>query len=630
MLTKKQFIYSLLLPATCTAQLGLADEPIHDIDEVIVVGSRLQLNQQQLGSAITVLSAQDIQNIGAPYVSDVLRHVPGLAVSRTGPAGGLTQVRVRGSEANHVLVIIDGVEANSTNGEFDFSSLTTENIERIEVLRGPQSGVYGSNATAGVVNIVTANGGGQNTIDITVETGSLDLDKQSISLRGATGDIQGALSISHQSMAYNASEFGSERDKDENLNAFSKAQWQVNEYFRLSASGRYLFKDSDVDRQDFSGGPLQGFALDTAGLARTVEKSYQVAANWSLFDQAWSNTLSFDSSHFANESSSFSDSVADSGNKGSRKKLAFVSTYDFGEVNGYDQRASLFIENEKERYRNVYPFDASQVAEQDRQLDSVGLEYFINFNNTVSLTAALRQDSNDQFEDATTYRLSSRYNVSDNSNIHASIGTGVTNPSFFEQFGFVPGGYIGNPNLEPEEQSAWDLGWEQSWIDGQLQTDIIYFDSELENEIAGFTSPFNRTATSERSGIELSFSWQSQFGFALSGAYTYTDSSEDGVEELRRPENTLSLDGSIGALNNKLRINAGIVYNGEMIDTDFSTFLRATVDSYTLVNFSLNYEFSEQIETYLRVNNLFDQDYQEVIGFASPGVYGSAGIRFNF
>ena len=189
----------------------------------------------------------------------------------------------------------------------------------------------------------------------------------------------------------------------------------------------------------------------------------------------------------------------------------------------------------------------------------------------------------------------------------------------------------------PEESRGWDAGIEQSLFEGALVLDVTYFDADLENEIQSvFPTVVNAEGTSERSGIEFSLNYRPYPGTLLRGAYTYTDAEEPGGVEVRRPEHTGSLLVDQRLLDDRLAIGASIVYNGEQFDNDFRNFCvnfapeRTRIDAYTLVNLNVRYQVLDALEVYARVENLFDEDYEEVISYATPGRSAYAGLRFRF
>ncbi len=619
-----------------------------DMEEIIVVGSNFEIEKGQLGSAVTVVTSEMIDALATPYVSDVLRRVPGLAITRTGAGGGFTEVRIRGAEANHVLVIIDGVKVNDANGGFDFSSLVAANIDRIEILRGPQSGLYGSNATAGVINIISRNKQGMG-LDVSVEAGSLDYNRETIHAYAASERVSGKLQLLHQESAFDASIYSNaleDDDKDENNSLSGSVKFQLTDIFSVDAGIRYVDKESDVDGSGFFGTALQGVAVDTRGSATLEEKNYFAGINLSLMDGHLINRFSYDYTDRDNQSLTDAGLI-DFGDDNSRSKLALSSALIFPDVNNYSHQVAVFFEREKETHKQKTPeapgslmfFNPSQGVEKTRVLKGVGVEYRSDFADRLFLSLTARNDNNDAFEDESTYRFTSALWLGDETRMHASVGTGVTNPSFFEQFGFIPATFVGNPGLLPEKSFAWDLGLERIFLDGDFSVDLTYFKADLENEIVTAFDPFTFAATpqnsqldSDRSGVELSFQGNFLRNISLSGAYTYTNSQQNDQREVRRPQNTASLDIQYVLFDDRAKINFGALYSGTQLDNDFrmGSTGQSRLDSYLLLNVGASYQLSSVVNIFSSINNLLDEDYQEVISYQTPGRYFNLGLSLSF
>jgi vitamin B12 transporter len=617
---------SLLAPGR-----AFAEDEQHGRTEVIIVSaSATPLEAPKVGSAVTLVTADDLEVQGIQYAADALRHVPGVAVNRAGSFGALTQVRVRGAEGNHTLVLIDGVEvAGAASGEFDFSSLLAGGIERIEVLRGPQSGIYGANAMAGVVSVMTARGAGAGHVEVSAEAGSFGTTQVGLTARGGTEEVYGALTLtSRQTDGINTSQLGSEKDADDNTALFGRGTVEISDAFSLDGSFRMSDKESDTDGFDFSGGPNHGLSIDSADFSNTEDAQLAAGAQWSLRDGGWVTRL--DAAHFEGE---MEGGVDPFGSETTRDKVRLQTTLELGV--GSAQFLTAFVENEDETYRNTVPFDPSQAPELSRGILGIGLEYRAEVNERLFFSGALRDDDNEGFEDATTYRVTAAYLVGEGSTrLHGSYGTGVTNPTFFEQFGFIPGFFVGNPGLEPEEVTGWDVGVERFVAAGRMSFDITYFDADLENEIVdAFPSIANDAGTSKRSGIELALRGEATDRLSISATYTFTDAQDpDGTEEVRRPENTASLDLTYRL--ERATVYGGVIYNGAMLDDDFRDFFvnfaaeKSPVDAYTLVNIGAYFDVTERLELYGRVQNLFDEDYEEAIGYNTMGRAAFAGFRY--
>ena len=601
-------------------------------EEITVVASRLPVEMHKVGHSLTVLDRQRVSDIGYAYGADLFRFVPGVSVSRTGGYSGNTQLRLRGAEGNHVLVLVDGIDVSAAGtGEFDFSSLLSADIERIEVLRGPQSGLYGSNALAGVISIQTLRPEAGVQLNGSVEAGSDDARQGGVSVAGGSDRIRGRLSYTVRRTQFDVSgddAFGAEDDEDDNRTLSGQLIIDATEQLTFSILGRYTQRETDLDGFDFSGGPQQGLAIDNASESETDDLTLAANATLQLSEGRSVTRIGFERTDTESDGGTF-------GNEASRDQFKLDSSWRWDDQ--LKQQTTLFLQNERETFRNTYPFDPSQVPEQDRTLFGVGVEHRMALDEQLFVTATIRHDENDDFEDVTTWSVDASYLLpATDTRLHASYGKGVTNPTFFEQFGFTPGTFVGNPNLEPEASTGWDFGAEQSFFNGALQVDLTYFDADLENEIQSvFPSAENAAGESNRKGVELSIAFNPSSSTSIYGTYTYTDADEPAGQEVRRPEHTASLNLAQSLFDGRARIALNVIYNGEVLDNDFRNFFtngfmaeRTELDSYTLVNINASYQITDQLQAYVRAENVFDEAYQEVIGYATPGAAVFAGLRF--
>ncbi len=598
----------------------LTEIPDKDGD-IIAIGQRIgSTYADTMTSPVSVLTSTDIDARGQAYISELLRSIPGIAVNTSGPGGGLTQIRLRGSEANHVLVLIDGVEvANPAAGEFDFSGLRAEDVERIEVLRGEQSALYGSDAIGGVINIITRAGSTREGWRASVEAGSRDT---------LEGQISAVLPLGSASLSVNGNAFTTEGydisglngEKDGSKSRSLNVGLNQVEIGGISFSGKLGLSRLDVD---FDGDTdFDGRLNNTDGETTVKTDTTRIDARFELagFDHLVT-------SHMI-ETDTDTRGGFSSRSIGSRHGINWAAKRDFG-----NNSFTALAEAEHEKYK-IIPNFTEPGAEPDNWTYALAGDYRYN-SGPLSLTASARHDINDLFDDATTWRVGAGYAFEDfGGRIRGSIGTGVKNPSMIELFGFFPASrFTGNRDLKPETSLGYSLGYEHAF--GDFDISIDYFKSELEDEIttlfnADFTtSVVNLSTDSTRAGVELEARWQASDQFSLRGSATFLDSDQDGTEEIRRPD-FLASGSVIWDATDKLSLSAQIDHNGEQLDTDFATFQNVILDAFTLVGARANYDLTDNVTLSIRGENLFDEDYQEVVGYASPGraVYG--GLNLNF
>ncbi len=252
------------------------------------------------------------------------------------------------------------------------------------------------------------------------------------------------------------------------------------------------------------------------------------------------------------------------------------------------------------------------------------------------LTVSARQDFNDRFKDAFTWKLGGTYDLETiGGRLRASIGTGVKNPSLIELFGFFPeSNFVGNPDLKPEESLGYGFGYTQDLMGGDLKLSADYFRAELTDEIfTDFSSfPFlarNRDTDSQREGVELSADWELDESFSLYGSATILDTEENGVKEIRRPEFQASFTASWTPVE-ALTLTGSVDHTGSQTDTDFATFSPVKLDAFTLVGLNAAYSLNDIVTVTVRGENLLDEDYQEVVGYSSQGLGVYAGLRARF
>lgn len=636
--------YSQLCAAGITGTLMASFAIAEDVDNLIVSANRTAQPATSIGSSVSVIDRELIENRKPVFVTDLLQDLPGIAVSRAGSFGAQTQVRVRGAEANQVLVFIDGVQANdpTASDEFSFEQLTSWDVERIEVVRGPQSALWGSDAMSGVINITTRRSDQPRQVGAFAEVGSFgssyfgghaggNFDKGTVDFSVSAYDTDGE----------NISRNGSEDDGYENVTASLSGSLQATENLLLSLSGRYSDATNDFDEASFS----TGLPTD-APLTSDVELFYfRATGDLAMLEKRWNHKVQFT---YAGSDRDNKDSrpVPDPVDyQGDRYGFYYQTSYDFNGAMSTN-RLTFAIDHERDDYQQQGPVGFGN-PNQNQEIDNTGLvaEYLLQPLDALNLSASVRYDDNSDFDDETTWRFAGTWRFeSTDTRLHASAGKGQKAPTFVERFGFFPSDFVGNPNLKPEESLGFDVGITQGLFDGRAQANLTYFTDRVEDEINGFVfdtvsgsfTARNEDGTSRRQGIEFDLQADLPANFDARATYTYTNAKEPDAgsgnrREIRRPEHMASLNLNYKFLDNRARLNLNVSYTGEQDDDFFPppNFTRETVklDDYTLVNLVASYEVSEIFSVYARAENLFDQDYENVLGYQAAGDGYFAGIR---
>jgi vitamin B12 transporter len=616
---------------------------------VTVTANYVPLPVEESGSSVTIFTEEDIARRQTPIATDIIRSAPGLAVSRAGNIGQVTQIRTRGAEGNHTLVLIDGVEANDpfNSAEFNFANLMTSDIEHIEVLRGPQSALYGSEALGGVISIVTKSGDEGWTINGSGEAGSFQTRNGSLGISGGEEKWHAALNAqTFSTHGTNISRFGDEEDGFDNSSVNLRGSVTPLENIRLGANLRYNVANTQSDPQDFAfpPNPTDGLVVDGD---QERKSQFFYGGAWgqvSLFDDKWTHKVSGQLLRARNKN--LTSNIFTGRDRSAKNSFAYQSdlAFDLSEVAQSSHGLSFLVEREIIDFLARGPLTTSP-ENQDRTTGQTGIagEYRLALWDRLFLSASARHDNNDIFADVTTYRVTGSLRLPESgTRIHGSHGTGVANPNLFELYGFFPGSFVGNPVLKPESSKGFDIGVEQSLLDSRIVADVTYFKAGLQDEIVTvFGGPplflataRNLTGRSTREGVEISVMLKPLDQLQLTGSYTYLQAEEPGgLEEIRRPRHTANVNVNLTALNDKANFNLDIFYNGRQQDSEFSSLTpatRATLDAYTLVNLAASYEICKGVRLTARGENLLNQHYEEIYSYRSSGIAAYAGVSFEF
>ena len=607
-----------------------------EIEEVLVSASLIPITASRSANAVTVIDRAQLRNRATVSLSNILRDVPGFSVSQVGVLGSQTQIRVRGAEANHLLVTIDGVEANdpSQGDEFSWGTLTASDIERIEIIRGPQSSLRGSDAVAGVVNIITRSAE-KSSVGLFLESGSWATHHSGFNIGHKQGDFDIRFGLSHiESAGDNIARTGDENDGYRNTTYNIRSGLKLSDQMDISFAAR----ESDGMNQFDADNDFDGLIEDQDRVSEFENSTMRFQGDYSSKDGTWQHKVLISQSK--SDNTAFADKAKGNVTASTKDQIQYIGSFTWDQG---AQNIAALVEREEEDWMQrgeitwgVY--DPNQ--DRERDTDSVAVEYRTDINDHLTLAASARHDDNSEFDSANTYRAEAIYQLTEAIRLRGAVGTAVKNPTFTERFGFYTN-FIGNPNLIPEESTSWELGADQLIMGGALTLSLTIFEAELENEIDGFVydpatfayTSSNINGTSERKGAELSAVGNISESMSLSAAYTYIDSTgDDAVREVRRPRHIASLNLGWQAAHN-LRLNTNIQFTGEQTDVYFPPFPEPSqvvaLSNHTLVNINLNYSATEKFEMYLKLENALNENYEEVFGYQTLGFGASLGLRYS-
>lgn len=590
------------------------------------------------GNAVSVVTGDDLRRQQVRHVADALRSLPGVSVSRTGGNAGLTQVRIRGAEGNQTVVIIDGIEANqSGDGEFDFSNLLADDIDRIEVLRGVQSGLYGSGAIGGVINIVTRSGKGPLTLRTRAEAGSFNTRDVAFSVSGGNERLHGVVGLAkRRTDGFNIAPQGGEDDGNEIAAFHAKFGVEVFKNLNLQGVIRHTSKSGDRDDENLSLAPgVPAPQFDSASVFASKVWLYALEGKLALADGKWLHSLRADRNQTRNNdllaSPFFAPSTFFEDYEAARDRFRYTSTYEIAVAPAVRHFVTGLVEHAEETFT---VFTADAIERREKRLSFAG-EVRGEYWNTMFLTASVRHDDSNEYDSFTTWRTTGSALVPGTPlRFHASAGTGIKYPSLFERFGRFPPFFVPNPDLVPEEAIGWDAGAEVTLWGRRAMLDVTYFETELENKITGLFAPVNLAGTSSRKGVEVTGTAIVMPGLTVSASYTHLLAEElPGQKEIRRPENSGRIDVNYSFDGGRGQLTLSGLYNGEIQDEAIDVFfspLRVTLDDYWLARVSASYAVAPGVELYGRIENVLDADYQEVFGFETAGIAAYAGVRLTY
>jgi len=613
----------LSLVALLAAMPALAQD-----DDIVVTASGIEQSRDEVGQAISVIDADTIRTRQAVAVTDLLMTTPGVRFNSNGTAGSLTGISLRGAETSQTLVLIDGVKVNDPSSDadrFDFGNLLVGNIRRIEVLRGSNSVVYGSQAIGGVVNIMTGAPAEGYAANASVDYGYSDTLNAKADISGSRGIASGGIGVAYFNTdgisSAGRSVGGVEKDGYKNIVTNAKLKLNFTETLSLDLRGYYIHADLDID----------GFPPPTYGLADTpeVSKSDQyvgyAGVNLALFDGKLTNRVAVtwfrhDRDHYMARGED-----ADYGFTGKNLRFEYEGVYA-----PVDQAKILFgYEHERPDYDY---YDAFGTTRAKINTDGVYALAIVQPVAGLSLTGGVRHDDHSQFGGATTFGANANYSPNHGAtNIRLSYGEGFRAPSLYQLYD----SWSGNANLRPERSKSYDIGFDQSLDDGRATLSITAFQRDTRSQINYdfTTSTYNNLDRTRAKGVEASVTLKPVDALIVTGSYSYIDAKDrspgslyQGNRLARRATDAVSVSADyIWPFG--LSTGATVTMVGDSFDDPANT---RRLDGYAIIGLRASFPIGEHLEIYGRIDNLSDQEYATAYGY---GVYGRSaygGVRVRF
>lgn len=611
-------------------------EDTESMDVIVVAGSRVSDLLSELSNTTTVINLADIETRNRANVLDLLRQTPGVQVTQPGGRGGVAQVFIRGGEPNFTMVLLDGVRVNDPNntrgGSFDFATLNMDDIERIEIVRGPQSAIYGSDALSGVINIITKGPAEELGLALLAEAGEDSFGRYAAEVSGPIA-ANGGFSLRAATTDDGDATEGNSFESD---SVTGKLVFGTDENWSIKVFGRYSDNDGTSFPED-SGGPELAVLRDL-----DVKSSEDTSFGFSgsvLLNENW--RLNVGVGWYDHEDTYTSPGVVPGVRDGvppngatSELDRTSLSAHVVGDITD-KLRATVGVdyhdeEGDSEGYVEFAPgFSLPNSFSFDRDVTGVFGEIQFRPVDGVTLLASLRNDDPDDESGETTAKLGGLFDFNDGrTTLRANWGEGFKLPSFFA----LASPLVGNPDLKSETSDSADIGITQRFLDDRLSTTLTLYHTEFQDLIdfdAMLFTNVNRTEVTAE-GAEFQADYRVNESLALAAELLYLDLDiEDAPTTLRhRPD----WSGSVSVVWDPAedwRLYGAWTYMGEAYDTSIPTG-PLMLDSYNRVDTTLTWLASEQMDLLLSVDNLFDESYEEMRGFEAPGRRARLALRYRF
>jgi vitamin B12 transporter len=612
--------------------------------EIVVTATRIETPAQEIASSVTVISREELERMKKITVLEALEEILGLIIIQNGPPGGAASTFIRGANSEHTLFLMDGVELNdpiSPARSSDLAHFMLDSVERIEILRGPQSTLYGSDALSGVVNIITKKGQGDPKLSLSSAGGSYGTFINSAGLEGGTEKIHYSLGVNHfRSSGFSSasSEYKGNKEKDgyRNLSLSGRFGYRFNNNLELDVILRTVKTRIEVDNSggDYGDDPnnvQENNAFFLKGELRTLlmGNRWEQKLALSLVDYDRTHENPTDSVHPVDSEEGFFKSTLFKIDWQNNIFLHETNTLTFG-IDHQQERgeSEYYSDGTWGPYSSIFPL---------RQAYTTGIyiQDQIRLGSRFFSTAGIRLDNHTQFGTSTTYRLAPAYLIQKTqTKLKATLGTAFKSPSLYQLYApatFM--GPIGNKNLKPEESTGWDIGIEQSLLERQVLLSATYFQSDYTNLIQfDFLQGYTNVGKAESKGIELAIEAHSRSGLILDFSYTRTEARDMDADSnlLRRPKDKFAASILYPFLR-KGNIRLSLIHIGEREDQDFSTWpaTRVTLPDYTLLHSVISYDINRQIQAFLRIDNILNEKYEMIKGYGAPARSAYLGLNIS-
>lgn len=606
------FISAIFLLATA----GYTEENNKQItlENVVVTPLKVKQGIGETSTSVSTLNGKKLQKEGITTLKEAVKKVSGIDLSSEGSHTGTTSIFIRGANTNHTSLVIDGIKLYDpivTTSYYNFAHLSLDNIRKVEVAKGPQSALYGSDSIGGLINMTTQKGRGKPTLMLSSSVGSFETFREEINYSGQKDKFHYSLSATREDSdgfsAADESDGNDEKDGYQRTYTSWRFDYDVNKDTTVGTTGRYTHTRYEYDK----GFPVQD---DEDRIGWYDEGILSMYVKQKL-NNIWNYRVNFGGTKIYRKNKDDTDDI-DRFYDGRTYQLNLQNNFKITNINtlvaGFDYLKEIG--------------DSNSMEEVDAHTKGYFIEDVINFPWGLNLSGSLRLEDHSTFGDHTTYKLGANYKFKQTgTRLKATFGTGFNAPGLYQLYSSS-----GNIDLDPEESESYDVGIEQMFLNDRIKLNSTYFHTHISDMIEWvstglWTGEYKNVGSAHIEGIENSIDYRIKDNFKLTGSYTHTrpiDNEEDkGLE--RRADNKFSIGLDYSPFK-EWKIGLNIRYTGTRRDGT------TKLDEFTVVDVNTQYDLNESTQIFGRIDNLFDKDYELVEGYQTTPFSVHVGIRKTF
>jgi len=620
-----------LLVSNSSVRAEVEEDNLVELEKIVITPLKLEMGVDETSTSVTILDVKKLEQEGINTLKRALEDVSGLDISSSGSQTGATSVFIRGANNNHTSLIIDGVKLYDpivTTSYYSFAHLSIDNIDRIEIARGPQSSLYGSDPIGGIISMITKKGSGKPEWRLSSQVGSFETFREDLAFSGQKDDFHFSLSASREDSdgfsAADESDGNDEEDGYQRTYSSWRFDYDLNKDITFGTTGRYTHSRYEYDDSGGTGGDdsdRKGW-YDEGLLSAYLKQKLTDRWNYKL-NLGWTRIYRKDKDRIGETIDDWYD--------GRTYQLNYQNNFDLSDnykiVLGWD-----YLKEKGDSYYCGGGF-VTDFSKKTTYTNGYFIGHTYNTDFGLNLSGSLRLEDHSTFDEHTTYKLGANYKFEKTgTRLKTTYGTGFNAPGLYQ----IYNSSSGNTNLNPEESESYDFGIEQELLDEKVAISSIYFHTHISDMIdyvstGLWTGEYQNVGSVHIEGIENSIDYKIRENLKLKASYTHMRAIDNDADKrlLRRADNKFRIGLEYIPLKN-WNIGLSLKYIGSRRDETGWPTKSVKLKSFTLVNVSSRYYLNETTEIFGRIDNLFDKDYELVDGYQTTPFSIHLGIRKTF